>query len=468
MLCYISSASGLAYAGSVAMSRIYITLVSKFVGPNFQRGPDQTAAAAVADVHSREDNVESTTYPSAAMSVAEKFTPPVPVPPPEPAKLAPGLTRVTPLSRRGKGPGLLVLVDEAASGCTVENGIVTPLMKWAEEGYCVVEITREAFESDDSAPLETALHQLGRTEECEPKDVFGLVCYEYSLWEKARRILKASPEIAAAVVYGDASSVAALSHSPIPVLVHLSGTNPGKNVRTDALTVYDYPDQTSPRFATPSTKHFSSSAEGVAHTRNLLFLKRILKGPTFDLEALWDEHTYYEFETRDVEKTMNTMLTGGIGRADLTAFYRDHFIFSNPTDTKMELVSRTVGVDRVVDEFIFKFTHNQTIDWLLPGVPPTRKQVEIPMMAVVNFRGDRLAHEHITWDSASALRQIGVLPEYVPYSGPAVKGTDGNKPQELRIPATGKDTVKKLKDKNSVKSNQMFGWGVKETSMYTY
>nr|POE66001.1 hypothetical protein CFP56_57691 [Quercus suber] len=413
------------------------------------------------------------------MSATEKFTPPVPVPPPEPAKLAPGLTRVTPLSRRGKGPGLLVLVDEAASGCTVENGIPTPLMKWAEEGYCVVEITQEAFEGEDAAPIETALHQLGRSEQCEPKDVFGLVCYEYSLWERARRILKASPEIVAAVVYGDSSSVAALSHSPIPVLVHLSGTNPQQNVRSDALTVYDYPDQISPRFATPFTKHFNSSAEGVAHTRSLLFLKRILEGPTFDLEALWDEHTYYEFETRDVENTMNTMvqepyvnhvptLTGGIGRADLTAFYRDHFIFSNPPDTKMELVSRTVGIDRVVDEFIFKFTHNQMVDWLFPGVPATRKHVEIPMMAVVNFRGDRLAHEHISWDSASALRQIGVLPEYVPYSGPAVKGLSGDKPQELRVPATGKDTVKKIKDKNSVKSNQMFGWGVKETSMYTY
>ena len=57
-------------------------------------------------------------------------------------------------------------------------------------------------------------------------------------------------------------------------------------------------------------------------------------------------------------------MTGGIGRKALTAFYRDHFIFNNPTDTHLELVSRTVGVDRVIDEFIFSFTHDKTIDWL--------------------------------------------------------------------------------------------------------
>jgi carboxymethylenebutenolidase len=57
-------------------------------------------------------------------------------------------------------------------------------------------------------------------------------------------------------------------------------------------------------------------------------------------------------------------LTGGIGRKELTDFYRDHFIFSNPEGTALELISRTVGVDRVVDEFIFKLNHNRVVDWL--------------------------------------------------------------------------------------------------------
>lgn len=57
-------------------------------------------------------------------------------------------------------------------------------------------------------------------------------------------------------------------------------------------------------------------------------------------------------------------LTGGIGRVKLTDFYRNHFIFNNPDDTALELVSRTVGIDRVIDEFIFNFTHDKVIDWL--------------------------------------------------------------------------------------------------------
>lgn len=57
-------------------------------------------------------------------------------------------------------------------------------------------------------------------------------------------------------------------------------------------------------------------------------------------------------------------LTGGIGHAKLSDFYRHHFIFNNPADTELEPVSRTVGVDRVVDEFIFKCTHDREVDWL--------------------------------------------------------------------------------------------------------
>jgi carboxymethylenebutenolidase len=57
-------------------------------------------------------------------------------------------------------------------------------------------------------------------------------------------------------------------------------------------------------------------------------------------------------------------LTGGIGRAKLSNFYRDHFIFNNPADTELELISRTIGIDRVVDEFNYKFTHDRYIDWL--------------------------------------------------------------------------------------------------------
>jgi carboxymethylenebutenolidase len=125
----------------------------------------------------------------------------------------------------------------------------------------------------------------------------------------------------------------------------------------------------------PADEDYHPASASLAHTRSLAFLKPLLGGPNFDLEAIWDEHCKYEFGERDVQATMNTMvaepyvnhiptMTGGIGKERLTAFYTQHFIFANPEDTELELVSRTVGVDRVVDEFVFKFTHDRVVDWM--------------------------------------------------------------------------------------------------------
>ncbi len=103
------------------------------------------------------------------------------------------------------------------------------------------------------------------------------------------------------------------------------------------------------------------------------------------------------------------MMTGGVGHRDLARFYANHFIPKCPKDTKLVPISRTIGADRLVDEMLFCFTHDVEIDWMLPGVAPTGKYVEIPLVAIVNFRGDKLYHEHIYWDQASVLVQIGLL-----------------------------------------------------------
>ena len=71
-------------------------------------------------------------------------------------------------------------------------------------------------------------------------------------------------------------------------------------------------------------------------------------------------------------------------------------------------ISRTLGEDQIVDEMIFSFTHTQEMPWMLPDVPPTGRHVEIPLVAIVRFRGDKLVHEHIYWDQASVLKQIGL------------------------------------------------------------
>ena len=96
-------------------------------------------------------------------------------------------------------------------------------------------------------------------------------------------------------------------------------------------------------------------------------------------------------------------MTGGVGHGELSRFYQHHFVNSNPPDTRLVPLSRTVGATQIVDELLFCFTHTTEIDWMLPGVPPTGKYVEIPLVAIVKFRGDKLYHEHIYWDQASVL-----------------------------------------------------------------
>ena len=167
-----------------------------------------------------------------------------------------------------------------------------------------------------------------------------------------------------------------------------------------------------------------------------------------DLVSLWEAHCRYEFETRDVDATMATMvdtpyvnhiptMAGGVGHDQLKRFYKYHFIGKNPPDLTMTPVSRTVGEESIVDEFVFRFTHTSSVDWMIPGIAPTGRVVEVPMVAIVRFQGDKLVHEHIYWDQASVLVQIGVL-------NPA------------GLPVAGAETARKVMDK-SLPSNELLG-----------
>ncbi len=103
------------------------------------------------------------------------------------------------------------------------------------------------------------------------------------------------------------------------------------------------------------------------------------------------------------------VLTGGGGRDELREFYSKRFIPQMPPDTEMISISRTIGNNQLVDELVFKFTHTIRMDWMLPGLAPTGRRVEVPLVAVVRFREGKLAHEHIYWDQASVLVQLGLL-----------------------------------------------------------
>ena len=156
------------------------------------------------------------------------------------------------------------------------------------------------------------------------------------------------------------------------------------------------------------------------------------------LSQLWEEHVRYEFSTGNADDTLATMvedayvnhipvLTGGVGQNELREFYSKRFIPQIPPDTEMVPVSRTIGKDQLVDEMVFKFTHTIRMDWMLPGISPTGKRVEVPLVAIVRVRDGKLAHEHIYWDQASVLVQIGLL-------------------DPARLPVVGVESAKKVLD----------------------
>jgi carboxymethylenebutenolidase len=190
------------------------------------------------------------------------------------------------------------------------------------------------------------------------------------------------------------------------------------------VTIHDYAEQDH-AFGRPGGEHYEESAAEVANLRTLEFFVRNLTAEGLEsaqksLSDRWDEHVKYEFATRDTEDTLETMvadayvnhvpvLTGGVGHDQLREFYSRRFIPQMPPDTSMTPVSRTIGTDRVVDEMVFEFTHTIKMDWMLPGVAPTGKHVKIPLVVIVHFRDGKLAHEHIYWDQASVLAQLGLI-----------------------------------------------------------
>jgi carboxymethylenebutenolidase len=165
------------------------------------------------------------------------------------------------------------------------------------------------------------------------------------------------------------------------------------------------------------------------------------------LQALWEEHLQYEFGTHSTEDALATMvedayvnhipvMTGGVGKPALREFYSKYFIPQIPPDLELVPISRTIGTDQLVDEMVAKFTHTIHMDWMLPGAAPTGKRVEVPVVAIIRFRDSKLAHEHIYWDQASVLVQVGLLdPGPLPVVGidSARKAIDPNLPSNTLI-----------------------------------
>jgi len=181
------------------------------------------------------------------------------------------------------------------------------------------------------------------------------------------------------------------------------------------------------------------------------------------LAAVFDTHINCEFDKIDVFATMQTMvkdpyvhhvpvLTGGIGYEKVYTFYRDSFIGKMPSDTKFVQISRTIGKYQVVDELILSFTHVIEIPAMVPGIPPTGKHVELPLVVVMRFKGNKIAHQHIYWDQASLLSQIGLIDSK---ELPIIGIEQSKKLQELVALSTQKKKKKKTTGMKTIATTKL-------------
>jgi len=327
----------------------------------------------------------------------------------------------------GSGPGLVVCADAQVADETVQR--LCEL--FSEEGYLVIALRAQGKSAPEQQDVAAAVDALRKLDSC--KGGVGAVTYgaaAIAALECAARGLLGC--VSCYRPTGLEACSGELKRVSAAVLLHVAQpleASVAKAVReSQHAQVYEYADGGSDGWLPGDAG--APHTSGIAHSRTLGLLRSTI-GPRYDLSALWDAHRNCEFVTRDADATMRTMveqpyvnhvptMTGGYGSTELRRFYHDHFIPNNPADMRSIPVSRTVGADCVVNETILCFTHDREIEWMLPGVPPTGKYVEVALVGIITFRGGKLAHEHIYWDQASVLAQIGLLdPAGLPVAGAA-------------------------------------------------
>ena len=327
--------------------------------------------------------------------------------------------------RSGSGPGLLLLADEAG----LDAGIRARARLFAEEGYAVLAVAGLSGPDEVRAAAD-ALRAM-------PEQTGGMAVLGHGAGATLALEAAAGFDCAVAFDPGGPADVPGIGAAcPALVLFGLDGGGEAEALagrieagleRGNGSAVIRCAGA-SPGFAIPHREPFHKRADSLAHSRVLGLLRRVL-GPHYDLVALFEAHVRHEFETRDVDATMETMidepyvnhvptLAGGVGHDMLKRFYKYHFVDQNSLERSSTLVSETVGPDRIAIETVVRFRHDRVLDRYFPGIAPTGRLVEIPTLLLVRFRGDRVCHEHIYWDQGSALRQIGALDaEGLPIAG---------------------------------------------------
>ncbi|EXJ72555.1 uncharacterized protein A1O5_03701 [Cladophialophora psammophila CBS 110553] len=332
----------------------------------------------------------------------------------------------------------------------------TIISHFQEEGF---QLSYLQYEGDKAAYMAQLQHL---QDPLELGERYAIVAYGDAATLVLEACMKPMPKLVAVVAYypGHVPKTTTSFPPTLNVLIHLAASQRWGT----RFPSYRY-ENTRPGFAEHDLEEFDKIGASLAWSRTLGLLRLAfdIEGP--DLETIWEAHTRLEFGEKDVDKTMATMvpqpyvnhvptMTGGIGHDQLRRFYADFFIPNNPPDMRIRLLSRTVGVDRVVDEMFVSFTHTTDIPWMLPGVPPTNKKVEVVLVSVVCLRGGKLFHEHVHWDQATVLVQVGLLdPKYIPKTFKTAE--EGREEEVERLPVWGREAARKVLDEDSSESNEL-------------
>ncbi len=324
------------------------------------------------------------------------------------------------LHHSGSGPGVLLLADDGG----LDAGMQARAELFGEEGYSVLAIAHLASVSEIAAAADVLRDM--------PETDGGIAAVGHGPGGVLACRAAADAGFQAVVAF-DAMELAGDDEFPQSVpcpFVLQFGTRDtpdaeaavnaiaGRMARKDGSRVFGW-EEAGPGFAIPARDSFHKRADSLAHTRTLELIRRVL-GPYYDFVALFAEHAHHEFITRDVDATMATMidepyvnhtptLAGGVGHDMLKRFYKYHFVDQNAGGRERQRISYTLGPDRVVVESYTRFRHDAVIDRYFPNIEPTGKLVELAIVIIVKFRGDKVCHEHLYWDQGSALKQIGVL-----------------------------------------------------------
>jgi carboxymethylenebutenolidase len=384
---------------------------------------------------------------------------------------------------KGSGPGMVVIQEIFG----VNEYVRRTADRFAEEGYVVLapdlfwrirpgidlgyspEEWQEAFGLFQTFDIDKGVEDISATISAlrsREDQVGGVGCVGYCLGGKLAFLTAARTDVDASVAYygvGMEAHVDEAKNVKKPLLFHMAELDAYAPAEAREALIAGFAGNTNATFqvymgqdhafAREEGEHYDKPSASMAYGRTMELFHRTI-GPIHDLSKLWDDHCYFEFAARDVPATMATMvaqpyvnhiptMTGGVGAEQLSRFYQWHFVNANPEDTKLIPISRTIGSTSLVDEMLFCFTHTSEIDWMLPGVAPTGKYVEIPLVAIVNFRDDKLSHEHIYWDQASVLVQIGML-------------------DPTGLPVAGIETAKKLVDETLPSNTLMSAWASSE------